>query len=113
MKLSTAGGWADLGRQTALGMGDEALYRTEADDILRRCMLFGSTLLAQYRWEDAKTFYKLALKIDPSLDEAMEGYEKASDNAILTSGEDDASVVVHVRVHAAEVVRTQAICRCL
>jgi hypothetical protein len=103
MKLSTAGGWADLARQSTLGVGDEAKYRAEADEILGRCMQFGSTLLAQYRWEDAKTFYQLALKIDPALDEAMEGYEKACDNAILNSGEDDANVVVYTVVRAAEI----------
>lgn len=103
MKLSQAGGWADLQRQSTLGIGDEAKYRAEADEILSRCMQFGSTLLAQFRWEDAKLFYQLALKIDPALDEAMEGYEKACDNAILNKGEEDANVVVYTIVHEAQV----------
>ena len=103
MKLSTAGGWADLARQSTLGVGDEAKYRAEADEILGRCMKFGGTLLAQFRWADAKLFYQLALKIDPTLDEAMRGNEKACDNAILNNGEDEASVVVYTRVHEAEV----------
>ena len=103
MKLSQAGGWADLQRQSTLGIGDEAKFRAEADEILGRCMLFGSSLLAQFRWEDAKLFYQLALKIDPTLDGAMEGYEKACDNAILNNGEEDASVVVYTIVHEAQV----------
>ena len=103
MKLSQAGGWTDLQRQSTLGIGEEAKFRAEADEILGRCMKFGGTLLAQFRWEDAKLFYQLALKIDPTLDEAMRGNEKACDNAILNNGEDEASVVVYTRVHEAEV----------
>eukprot|EP01043_Picozoa_sp_COSAG02_P021827 COSAG02_NODE_1118_length_14469_cov_8.856228_14_plen_221_part_00 len=103
MKLSQAGGWTDLQRQSTLGIGDEATFRAEADEILGRCMLFGSTLLAQFRWGDAKLFYQLALKIDPTHDGAMEGYEKACDNAILNNGEEDASVVVYTIVHEAQV----------
>ena len=103
MKLSQAGGWTDLQRQSTLGIGEEAKFRAEADEILGRCMKFGGTLLAQFRWADAKLFYQLALKIDPTLDEAMRGNEKACDNAILNNGEDEASVVVYTRVHEAEV----------
>lgn len=51
VKLSAAGGWADLQRQSTLGIGEEAKFRAEADEILGRCMQFGSTLLAQFRWE--------------------------------------------------------------
>ena len=103
VKLGAAGGWTDLSRQTALGVNqEEATYRAEADDIISRCLAFGAALTARYRWEDAKTFYKLALKVDPTLDEAMAGYEKACDNTLLTSGEDDSSVVLYTKVHDPE-----------
>lgn len=87
-KLANAGGWEGLAKQTLVGKDTEAVMRSAAEDLTARCILQGDGLMSMFQWEEAKSFFKLVLQIDPMSDAGMEGLERASDNALATSTSD-------------------------